>query len=152
MLVYFAFTSGGVFEASGSVMTDSIDTPYSIGLSAERTGVVGIYNNDDVACARWLAYEADPEVPIVGGYNGRLLVASFVPVVPRLKDSYSVAPPMFATGIPKHCYVFFTTWNVEHGQYIEAISPGLRWAYELPTIEGEVVFRRGKAAVYEVKE
>lgn len=109
MLGYFAFTSGVVFEVTGSEMAGSLDTPYSIGLSAERTGVVGVYNDDDVACARWLAYEADPEVPIVGGYNGRLLVASFVPVIPRLKASIGVTPPMFVRGIPDHCYVFFTT-------------------------------------------
>ena len=150
VLVYFAFTSGGIFEVTGSEMTGSLDTPYSIALSAERTGVVGVYNDDDVACAQWLAYEANPEVPIVGGYNGRLLVASFVSPVPRLKDAIHVAPPMFARGIPDHCYVFFTTWNVEHGQYIESVAPGLRQAYELPAIEGKVVFKNGKAVVYEV--
>jgi len=166
MLVYFAFTSGGVFEAIDSEVIDRVDIPYSVGLSAQRTGVVGVYNADDVACARWIAYEADVKVPILGGYNGRHLVASFVTDIPRLRESIGQAPPMFSRGIPEHCYIFLTTWNVEHGEYIESVSAGLRTGialpvsisaglrrgFGLPEIWGTEVFRSGKAVVYEVKE
>jgi hypothetical protein len=55
LLVYFLFTSGLVFEAVGSEDVGRVDTPYSIALSGERTGILEMYTDGDADCARWLA-------------------------------------------------------------------------------------------------
>ena len=55
LLAYFIFTSGLVFEVTASDTMDRVDMPYSIAMSGERTGAIGIYNEDDIACAEWLA-------------------------------------------------------------------------------------------------
>jgi nicotinamidase-related amidase len=57
LLTYFLFTSGLVFEVTASEMEGNVDMPYSLALSGERTGVLEIYTDGDVDCAKWLVGE-----------------------------------------------------------------------------------------------
>lgn len=65
LLAYFLFTSGLVFEAVGSETIDKVDMPYSVALSDDRIGVLEVANEDDVACARWLAEDRFSETSAI---------------------------------------------------------------------------------------
>lgn len=177
LLVYFMFTSGIVYEATKTKAIDYWDSPYSVALSAERTGLVGIATKEDIECIKWLANESNQDLMIVSGYNGRQICAAYMPVYPRLINVVGNAPPTF-NRFPAHCYMFITTWNTQHEQYIEPLEAGLRVKYDLPSIVkykelckyhvveagsgeyfivpinefiwGEVVFNRGESYVYEI--
>ena len=140
LLVYFMFTSGLVFEVSHSEMEGRIDLPYSLALSGERSGIIGIFNDDDVACAKWLA-DKYGALPIKADYNGyRLLLGCMH------EHKGFVAP---APG--KEHYLLLTSWNVEHQLMVIGICPGLRLYEPLPDLDGAVeVFRRGNAIVYRI--
>ena len=134
-LAYFAMTSGLVFEVAKCQSTGSINVPYSIVLSGERTGILGIYNTNDVACARWLA-ENGKELPIVADYNGFALLMDFY---------FRNTPPKSANAY----YLFLTTWNTQHQKMVIGSQPGLRTYDPLPNLEGATeVFRKGDAIVY----
>ncbi len=97
LLAYFVFTSGLVYEATGSEVTDKLIVPYSAALSGERTGLFGVYIEDDIRCAEWLAYESDPNIPIVGDGNTWLLMKGYVTQPARVM---LVPPPMDVTNEP----------------------------------------------------
>lgn len=141
LLVYFMFTSGLVFEESYGEMEGKIDLPYTLALSGERTGIVGIFNDDDVACAKWLA-DKYGALPIQADYNGyRLLLGC-------IHELEGFAPP--APG-SEH-YLFLTSWNVKHQLMVIGVCPGLRRYEPLPDLDGAVeAFRRGDAVVYFVE-
>jgi hypothetical protein len=97
LLAYFIFTSGLVYEATGSEVTDKFIVPYSAALSGERTGLFGVYSEDDIKCAEWLAYESDSNIPIVGDGNTWLLMKGYVTQPARVM---LVPPPMDITNEP----------------------------------------------------
>ena len=63
-----------MFEFTSSESIDKLDTPYNFALSADRTGLVGLFTTDDVACAEWLAENTDYVSPIYADINGFLLL------------------------------------------------------------------------------
>ncbi len=138
LLAYFAMTSGLVFEAVKRQSTSSINVPYTLALSGERTGILGVYNADDVASAMWLA-ENVGELPFVADYNGMALLMGlrFWNVPPKSADAY---------------YIFLTTWNTQHGKMVVGSGPGLREYESLPNLENAIeVFRKEDAVVYYVR-
>ena len=62
LLSYFAFTSGLVYKLMENDVTSSFVVPYSAALSGEQTGLLGVYTEDDIRCAEWLAYDQQPAV------------------------------------------------------------------------------------------
>lgn len=152
MIVYFIFTSGLVYEITGSNVIHSVDTPYAIGLSADRTGVVATYTRDDVKAGEWLRDNANPDYMIVGDYNGWHLVSAYLGL-DRLREDKAVYNPTFDNLPGKSCYIFVTTWNTEHGLYIDSLwavmgGAGLRERYALPEFDYPIVFRSGNAVIY----
>ena len=97
LLSYFVFTSGLVYEVSGSNVTDKFIVPYSASLSGERTGLMSVYTKDDIKCAEWLAYKSDQSVPIVGDGGSWLLMKGYITQPDRLMLT---PPPMDVTGKP----------------------------------------------------
>jgi hypothetical protein len=97
LLAYFVFTSGLVYETTGSEVTDRLIVPYSAALSGERTGLFGVYTEDDIRCAEWLAYESDTSIPIVGDGNTWLLMKGYVTQSARVM---LVPPPIDITNEP----------------------------------------------------
>jgi len=134
MLAYFAFTSGAVYEASKSEATNRIDVPYSIPLSAERTGLGDVFNQDDMNCMRWLISNAG-DYDLVGDYNTRLLIAGYLPRVSGFSS------------ISDHSYIFVSSWNARHQSYVEGSGIGLRVTYPLPDNLGTVVYQSGDARI-----
>ena len=141
LLVYFVFTSGLVFEVSHSEMEGKIDLPYSLAFSGERLSIVGIFNDDDVACAKWLA-DKYGALPIQADYNGyRLLLGC----MHELEGFAAPAPGS------EH-YLLLTSWNAKYQLMVIGTCPGLRQYGQLPDLDGAVeVFRRGDATVYFVE-
>jgi len=152
LVVYFIFTSGFIFEVTKTTGIDSIQTPYSVSLSAERTGVVGTYSEDDVKVAKWLNDNKKSDVPIVCDYNSWHLITDYtgLPFMRTQRDAYN---PTF-DNIPCNSLIFVTTWNNTHQKYIDYIKnksgvAGLRISNPLPDLPYKVVFRSGDAIVYQ---
>lgn len=153
ILIYFVFTSGLVFELTGSTNIGTVDTPYSVGLSAERIGVVAAYTADDVEAVRWLAQYGDRDMMIVGDYNGWHLVSSYLGLG-RLRENQATYNPTLDSLPDKPCYIFTSVWNNKHGCYIDSLrdvrgGAGLRGSYPMPEFDYPVVFRSGDAVIYE---
>lgn len=54
LLIYFFFVSGISYELFTPTVTDKIETPYNLGLSAPRTGIAPIADVDDAKALEWL--------------------------------------------------------------------------------------------------
>ena len=151
LCVYFLFTSGLAFELSKQNDLTAFDTPYSVGLSAEKTGVVATYSDDDVVAAKWLSETTD--TMIVGDYNGWHLVSSYAGLT-RLREPQASYNPTFESLPNKEHFIFTTSWNNRKGKYIESIreiwgGAGLRESRTLPDFsELPVAFQSGDAVVY----
>ncbi len=139
LLAYFTMTSGLIFEVTKSQSDGSVNVPYILALSGERTGILGVYNADDVACAMWLAKNVG-ELPFVADYNGMALLMGF---------RFWRAPPKPADAY----YIFLTTWNTQHEKMVVGSGPGLRRYELLPDLSNTTkVFEKGDAVVYYVEE
>lgn len=154
LLVYFVFTSGLVFEATQSNVFERIDMPYSLSLSYERTGIVGVFNNDDLDCVKWLVNSSNQELPIVGDVNTKRLLHGFMEEYPRLyydtSCRFCYAWTLWCT--PDNYYVFLSTWNVEHNKAVSYPDEGHVGVRELRDIPNDVydlpiVYQSGKAIV-----
>ena len=151
LLIYFVFTSGLVFELSTVQGISNVDTPYSFALSGEDTGIVGVFTEDDIKCARWLA--DDSETPIATDINGLLLLDSTVVDLDRLiyrKGKEKRDIHLSDIDCYERCYIFVTSWNTRHQTYIEGgqLGAGLRVSNQLPNFDYEEAYRMGKAVVY----
>jgi len=140
LILFFIFTSGLVFELTKSKAIDHVDMPYTVALSAERTGILGIFNDNDAFCAYWLGNQSDKSIVIYGGYNAISLVMDYSKDFPRFKN----------TDEPREThYVFLTTWNVEHNVLVLGSTPALRVYRPLPDLShAQLVCWSGKAKVY----
>ena len=156
LVIYFAFTSGLVFESSGSNKISEIDTPYSVGLSAERTGVIGTYVRSDLMAVEWLERYGKGDTMIVGDYNGWHLVSAYLGMG-RLRENQARHNPTFDNLPDKQLYIFVTDWNTRHGQYIDSLrgvrgGAGLRASYPLPEFDFPIVFQSGNSIIFEKGE
>ncbi len=147
LLAYFVFTSGIVYEAIGSTVTNRMVTPYSLALSGDRTGLVGIFTKDDQKCAEWVTTQSEKDIPVVCDGNIGLLFRGYqfarVQQITTFTGVFSDEPH----------YIFLSTWNVETGKMvIGATSAGLRDLGEIPDMDMSAyseAFRSGKAVIYE---
>jgi len=152
LVIYYIFTSGLVFEITKSNSIAKFDTPYSVGLSAERTGVYSIYTKDDVKAAEWLVTNSDNGTMIVGDYNGWHLVASYLGIGTRMREEGERYNRTFDE-LPPEAYIFVTSWNTEHAQYIDGIKiiwggAGMRQSFPMPEMNYPIVYRSGDAIIY----
>ena len=147
LLIYFVFTSGMVYEALGSEVTDRLVVPYSIALSGERTGLVGLYTVDDQKCAEWLVARGRRDIPIVCDGNVALLLRSYG-LFPRTHSTTG-----FTMLDNKPRYLFLSTWNIETRKVVgSGESAGMRGVDILPELDMPVyseAFRSGKSVIYE---
>jgi uncharacterized membrane protein len=151
LVIYFIFTSGLVYETTKSTVYERIDTPYSYALSYERTGITGVYNQDDINCAKWLAYESE-KLPVVTDMNTLRLMFNFIDHYPRLFyiDQYYRQYEITSLISGKY-YIFLDTWNIEHKTLVYnfdvSYPAGLRRTLELPDYDLTVAYQSGKAVV-----
>ena len=156
LIIYFLFTSGLVFEVTKSSRISQIDTPYSVGLSADRTGVIATYAKSDVRAIEWLESNIQGDTMVVGDYNGWHLVSAYRGVK-RVRADQARFNPTFDNLPDKPAYIFVTDWNNRHGKYIDSLrgvrgGAGLRQSYPLPEFDYPVVFQEGNTIIYEKGE
>ena len=174
LLIYFTFTSGLAFEVTKSEAINRLDIPYSIGLSAERTGINNITSKDDLECIMWLKENWDKKTPIATDYNGYCSIAALVPIYFQLNQGDRTGflepiPDKFYTELKKtqvggyliqrveehyakwstgDCYIFISSWNTEHQQYVEATGVGTKMVFPLPEFNYPVAKQCGDAVIY----
>ncbi len=147
LFVYFVFTSGMVYELTDCDVTDRLITPYSFALSGERTGLIGLYSDDDLRCAEWVATQSKKYLPVVCDGNTALLLRSYnfvnVEYMTSFEGAFSDDPH----------YLLYSTWNTESGKAIvNSRSAGMRGVDTTPKIDTALyseVFISGKAVIYE---
>jgi len=146
LLSYFIFTSGAVYEATGSEVTDRLVVPYSIPLSGERTGLIGIFAIDDRNCAEWIVKNVPKGMSVVCDGNMGLFLRSYEFAGTEQIDYFS------GEFSPDPHYLLISTWNTESGKMVvSATSAGLRGLKDVPEIDKSVydeVFRSGKSVIY----
>ena len=147
LLAYFAFTSGAVYELTGSEDTNRLVTPYNIALSGERTGLVALFSPDDLDGAKWLQDGQDRALLVVCDGNIGLLLRGY-----QMANTAQMVYFSGAFSDQPH-YLFLSTWNVESGKIVSgARSAGMREISRVPDIDltrYDEVFRSGKTVIYE---
>ena len=147
LILYLAFTSGLVFEFTQS-NSGSIDIPFSYALSAERTGLTGVYSEDDLICAKWIAEKSDQSKMITADQNGYALLLDYMYCYPRQLFPGTLRS-IDLYDLPPDVYVFMTTWNNVHQETVLATGIGTRVLKGMPNLcPCKVVFRSGSSIVY----
>lgn len=126
LLIYLFFASGIAYEIATPMLTNRIEAPYSIGLSAERTGIMPVATESDIKAIQWLKDNTQRR-KIVSDYNGYLLVHGFVQNhVDNLRYGN-------LTNIQEGDIIFLSSWNIRNQKYVEgAGGVGIREVYDLP--------------------
>jgi uncharacterized membrane protein len=145
LVVYFIFTSGFVFEITQSKSTAQIDVPYNTALSAERTGIVGIFTDCDVKCAKWITEKTPKNSLVAGDVNSSLLLMSFI-TQDRIRKTISDKVYDYET-LPKTCYIMVLDWNVRHNQFVRVAGTGTRQILDMPELNYPEVYRCGNSRV-----
>lgn len=136
--VYYIMTSGFIYEVTKNDEVNKVDVPFSVAFSNDRIGFVGIYNDDDIACAEWLTYKSDLNLPILVDY---LSVSAIIEIDGYNRITY-VKPEA------KH-YLFLNTWNIENNKWVNGWVEASRQYSDLPDLTNYAeVFKSGKAVVY----
>jgi len=126
LLIYLFFASGIAYEIAAPMLTNRVEAPYSIGLSAERTGIMPVATESDIKAIQWLKDNAQGR-KIVSDYNGYLLVHGFVQ---NHVDNLRYGD---LTHIQEGDLIFLSSWNVKNQKMVEgAGGVGVREVYNLP--------------------
>lgn len=142
--IYLLFTSGFIYEVTQSEVIERVNLPYSSAFSADRTGLVGIYTENDIDAAKWIS---EQNYKVAGDVNAILLISGYVEAIPRLKPSitckrYDMEEPEEGT------LIFLTEWNIEHNKITKPINVGTRFYEEIPDNLGELVYASGNVRIY----
>ena len=127
LLIYFVFTSGLYYWASGCEVTDKLITPFSWALSAKERGLTPIATEGDMDCIRWLVDESKQDLVIVGDTNSVALLEGHIEYwadvrrdrIRNIKDIFSL----------DRCYLFLTDRSMRYGEYTYCTDVGLRRHY-----------------------
>jgi hypothetical protein len=147
LMVYFLFTSGFVFEITKSQATNTLDLPYSITLSYNRTGVYSINNADDIKAAKWVAEQGNEK--IMAGYGTAYLMACYLGGNPRMFEPISRMP--YSIAQKDKGLIFLSSWETENKETVTYVDIGLRKLTPIPSdiYDLPIVFQSGDAIVRE---
>ncbi|GAI04285.1 unnamed protein product [marine sediment metagenome] len=107
LIPYFLFTSGFLFEVTGSELYGVYEAPSSWALSSYRLDMP-VFNQKEVDAAFYLVERIDNEMPVYGDEHGRLLL---------LEHFHGQVQSIPASGeVPQDAYIFLRTWNIEKGE------------------------------------
>lgn len=141
VISYFLFSSGFVYEISGSTTTTRMDTPFSFAFSADRVDLIGLPTHDDLSAVKWISQHALPKIPIQSGYDGVLLLWGF-----GMQDRITNEDYVNTR------YVFIMSKYSKTGRWEEGRNGGLRILKPIPKIDSDkLVFQSGDAKVYFVR-
>jgi uncharacterized membrane protein len=140
ILIYFLFTSGAVFELSKSTTTDKLDTPYSMAMSWNRLGLIGVYTANDIKACEWLTSQTDVTIPIYSDYLGACILMES-----KASERFVGTEPIIKY------YLFLTEWNNYSKTMVNGSFGGARTWYQIPQIsEAQIIYRAGNAIVLEI--
>jgi len=165
LIPYFIFTSGVVYELTGSTNLHSVTVPYSHALSAARTDSTGLFTDNDMAARDWVADNA--AYPVYGDLWGSTAVLekqtnlSFE-VNRQMKDKLVVVLWIFEGRfniIPNDCHILLRERNTENRELTYLLGVGLRAirsydevGFDKDIADRPIVFQAGNAIVYGPKE
>jgi hypothetical protein len=132
LLIYFVFTSGLYYWASGSNNTGRFIVPFSWSLSAKEKGFTPIATQSDMDCIEWLLTDSEINIPIICDSNGAFLLSGWSPnfyAYMGNSDGRGVIQYIFNIHDDSPYYIFLTDWNVRNNKYTECSSVGLRRHY-----------------------
>jgi uncharacterized membrane protein len=141
LLIYYFFCSGISYELFTPNVISHVETPYNIGLSAERTGISNITTQDDLDAVQWLKDNAGDK-KVVGDYSAYLIQHGFMQNHYNGFDRYGSLNKIEVGDL-----VFLTSWNVRNKAFIEPNGVGTREKYPLPNLSGLTVLFGGKAKI-----
>lgn len=160
LLNYFLFTSGLVFEASGSTNVGGVDMPYSIALSGERTGILEMYSKGDVSCAKWLATSpvcSGSHIPLYVDYNAAALLSEYIEwsefrPLQKIEGLDLEKTWIVQSQPPGEYMLFLTSWNTRNEKMVMWGGAMLREYLPLPDLsDATVMHDEGDAVVYYVR-
>ena len=129
-----------MFNLSSDRTLSRPDMPYIMALGGAEEGVLGVFNENDVECAKWLIENTD--LPIHADYNGCALTMAFSVNLEGVRTQYKGAH-----------YLFLTSWNTLHNKMVVGSSPAQRVFTPVPELDNAIeVYRRGDAVVYSIAE
>jgi len=144
LIIYFAFTSGLVFEVSQQDNIEKITVPYNVGLSDYRIDLGAIETPDDVAVRQFVVQEK--LFPVLSDIYG----SDFMGEEVGWRDDLNAA--LFRDVYKVHdCYVFVRTRNVQDGVFTVWNGIGCRKVVE-PADYGidwnqNIIYQSGQARV-----
>jgi hypothetical protein len=134
------FTSGLVFEVSKAEQVGQMDIPYSMAFSNQRVGLIGVYSDDDIACAKWIVDNGESTVPIRTDYFGHTLIVGY----------NGIGTSYYRECEDRH-YLFLGSWNTRYGVLVLGWDEGRRTYEPIPDLFSmRELFRQGDAVIYEV--
>ena len=146
--LYALFTSGIVYAVTGESNTLTLDIPFSLAISGEQSGLSGVFYKDDIECAKWIADNKQDKI-VVADYNGILLLRSYIPLNTQIENMNTYMRLEKDKDVPSNVYVFCTSWNTKHGEYVTAAAVALRSVVKIDYTGMTEVHRIGDAIVYE---
>jgi uncharacterized membrane protein len=157
IIPYFIFTSGAVFELSGSTDISRIDIPYSVPLSNHRVDMMGVFTTNDMKVRDW-AVANNLATDMYADTHAQLLLWEKAYTYWRdLRGALKTGE--FKTGN----YIFLSERNNESQTIIlrpetGGSATGRRVSYSYNEIgmdkvvaDGEIVYQQGNAFVLKVK-
>ncbi|MFA5300716.1 MAG: hypothetical protein WC389_21210, partial [Lutibacter sp.] len=138
LVIYYIFTSGLIYTLNRSdVPSLVLSTPYSVAYNWNQ-GLIGIFNDDDIACAKWMKNNIDKEQCHVGFTDTYLFLG------------YIEFNGQFVEKAPKEPhYLFLSNQNNQLGKMTTWTEPAMRRLVDLPdTSNMKEVFKSGDSVIY----
>lgn len=131
LLIYFVFTSGLYYWASGCEVTNKLITPFSWALSAKEMGLTPIATKGDIDCIRWLQEQSDQDLMITCDTNATYLFIGHIGMntfseTGVLQGRLAGIKDVF---LLDQCYLFFSDWGIRYRKHIYCSDVGLRGHY-----------------------
>lgn len=172
LIVYFIFTSGFYYWASGSDEVEKVVVPFSWSLSANDKGFTPIATQGDLDCIQWVVEKGDNSYATLCDSSGAFLMTGWWgrSGVPFRDVKGNIK--MFVIFIQSkfdNFYVYVTDWNYKHSEFIDCVDIGTKkhYAYtivatgdglimtvpdfvtgELESFKVEEVYRSGDSFIY----
>jgi uncharacterized membrane protein len=162
LIVYFIFTSGLYYWASGSDQTLKMIVPFSWSLSAEEKGFTPIATKGDIDCIKWIIDEGDNTTPTICDSSGVYLMTGWWGRSGVPFRDIEAAVKMFMVFFPPeqtNFYIYITHWNTKYREFVDCSDVGMKIhvPYNLLSTEKGLVmelpnYRTGTVKSIHVKE
>ncbi len=130
LVPYFIFTSGIVYEITTQQDTESVDTPFSIALTAGRVDIVGIFNQMDQHAPQWLFERAGDRITVYSDYHAENMLI-FV------NDKVTAGLITLDSKFQGPSYIYLRSWNTQKGEITFTIGKaGLRKHVKIQDVTG----------------